>query len=129
MMKYVLWLLLILSSFTFNLDPLHAERSDPSKTLIRYFKALKHGDIETMKECIGGDYYADIRVLMERNKAYPNFLKKFYQGAKLQIMDSYNMGASTVAVVKVHFPDGSTNVNKLRLVPNNGDWRIVEEID
>ena len=127
MRKYILFIAFFLFC---NFNFLHAQVADPSDTLIVYFKALKNGDVETIKKCIAGDYYKKYKVLLEENQSYPEFLRNFYQGAEFDIVNTTKGNNDDVIVqVQTYFADGSTAHNKLRLKNFNKDgWKIVEEI-
>jgi len=56
-----------------------AEAPEPGDTVIQFFKASKHGDTKTITQLISGSFYNQRKVLLEKNKDYPNFLRESYR--------------------------------------------------
>ena len=92
-MKKVIIFILIFVFFLNIFSPLHAEKmpiddplySDITNTVLSYFTALKNGDINTIKSYIALDTYKKNKALLEQNEKYPEFLKKYYQGAEFKV--------------------------------------------
>lgn len=55
------------------------------KTCKRLFRALKTGDVDSIKGYISGDMYERYKVLLEQNEAYPDFLRNFYRDAEFKV--------------------------------------------
>ena len=127
MKRIVLYLIMVLMPF--GLHALYAETEGPADTVRSYFEALKNGDIGTMKQYIAGEYYEKYKTLFEKNEGYPEFLRNFYQGAEVAIVNSSKTGSDAIMEVEIYFPNGSNSVNRLRLRKySDGTWKIVEEI-
>lgn len=75
---------IIISSFGF----LGAHEKDPAETVTEFFIASKTGDTKAMKRLISGPFYDSIRVLLEKNKKYPQFLREHYKGHIIQVVES-----------------------------------------
>ena len=50
-----------------------------NETVFPFLEALKNGDVSLIKQYIAGDMYESRRILLEQNKEYPEFLRKYYQ--------------------------------------------------
>ena len=61
-------------------DPIYLEIE--SNVLKPFFEALKNGDVSSLLELISGEMYRNNKVLLEQNEQYPEFLRKYYSGAK-----------------------------------------------
>ena len=88
--------LMIVLSFT------DSKAADPFETVIKFFEASKSGDVETMKHLIAGTLYKSRRVLLEINTNYPEFLKKFYDGATMNPLQ-YEVGNDNMVKKKHHY--------------------------
>jgi hypothetical protein len=128
----------------------------PNGTVIKFYKASKNGDVETMKHLIAGQFYNSRKVLLNENRGYPTFLRKYYGGSKMQVV--YTVIGNDPLVKKNHpklyerhyrktkirasknvvfavvgvkhlFKEGSNIDTKLLLMKDNNDiWHIVDEI-
>ena len=88
-------------------------------TILPYFSALKDGNVTAIKMYIAGNLYEKYKVLLEQNKEYPAYLRKYYQGAvfhagKAEMSDN----DVTVEIVR-EFPDGRRNQGRLTLSKEN----------
>ena len=73
----------------------------PSETVIQFFEASKNGDVEAMKDLIAGPFYDSRKTLLEMNKDYPEFLKKFYHGVKV-VLIKHDIGDDEI-IKKNHY--------------------------
>ena len=106
-----------------------------SKTLTPYFMALKSGDIFTIKQHIAGDMYKNSKVLLEKNKNYPQFLRDIYKGATFRTSEAVVSDGDVIAHVEIAFPNGNRSLARLRLSKmknisqsdhESETWKIVE---
>lgn len=88
------------------------------------FKALKDGDVNTIKQCLGGDVFEKNRTLLEENANYHEFLRNYYRGADFQIEKVGKDDADIVIGVRVFFPDGQTRAFDLQLQKIKDAWLI-----
>lgn len=88
------------------------------------FKALKDGDVNTIKQYLNGDELENYRTLLEKNANYPEFLRNYYKGADFQIEKVEKDGADIVIGVRVFFPDGQTGAFDLQLQKIKDVWLI-----
>ena len=65
-----------------------AQISEVDDTVIGFFEASKNGDVEKMKNFIAGPFYEKRRSLLEKNKRYPDYLKKYYKGIEIQLLNT-----------------------------------------
>lgn len=130
-MKRGLFCLMVVAFVVGGNSMVAAKSAKPGDTVIQFFEASKHGDTETIKRLIAGSFYNQRKVLLEENKDYPNFLRKYYQGTELQIGNIIMEENGTVGVVdiKIQFPDGNVDTNKLLLKKDAiGTWKVVDEM-
>ena len=103
-----------------------------TETVLPYCMALRDGDVSLMKQYLSGDMYEKNRVLLEQNKEYPEFLRKYYQGAQFQVVKAEEIDNNILVNVEIEYPDGRLNFGKLRLgkdnqdIYENGSWKIME---
>ena len=103
-----------------------------TETVLPYCMALRDGDVSLMKQYLSGDMYEKNRVLLEQNKEYPEFLRKYYQGAQFQVVKAEEIDNNILVNVEIEYPDGRLNFGKLRLgkdnqdIYENGSWKIIE---
>ena len=150
-------LALIIFSLFLGFNQANAGTSDPADTVSGYFEASRNGDVDTMKTLIAGTFYDSQKVLLTKNKAYPEFLKKYYQGVRIAIVsssigdidmvakdypnlykryqrregDTTAAGNNDIAVVTVsrQFTDGKTsNTDFLLKKDQQGNWKIYERL-
>lgn len=98
-----------------------------TKTYTSLFDALRRGDVRTIKLLLPADEYPQDKVLLEQNKDYPAFLRKFYQGAKLRVgqVDSVlSAKDEVIAEFIIDMPSGESLTTRMRLKANGGGWRI-----
>ena len=66
---------------------LAAEPASPDECVMQFFEASKNGDIAGMTQRMTGSFYKQRKTLLEEKTTYPDFLRKRYDGAHLQIMN------------------------------------------
>lgn len=117
--------ILLLFSLIGWLYPATIYATEPQAVVIAYFEAMKTGDIETMKSHMAGKLYQKRKVLLEKNKKYPEFLIGFYEGAELAVIE-FRDG---IVRIQIHFPNGSIKYHNLVLKADSaGIWKIVDEL-
>jgi hypothetical protein len=77
---------IIILIFFFNINSSFA--IETTETVVQFFEASKNGDVDTMKRLIAGPFYYKRKALLEMNKGYPEFLKKFYDGVSVEILQT-----------------------------------------
>ena len=80
-----------------------------------FFKGLKMGDVNTIKQCISGKMYNEVRILLEKNRAYPEFLKRYYQGAIFSVEKLSRTKPMIIVEVVIEFRDGVKRTSMLYL--------------
>ena len=100
-----------------------------SPSVVKYafgpmFKALKDGDVNTIKQYLGGDELEKNRTLLEENANYHEFLRNYYRGADFQIEKVEKDDADIVIGVRVFFPDGQMGAFNLQLQKTKDVWLI-----
>ena len=113
-------------------DPIYLEIE--SNVLKPFFEALKNGDVSSLLGLISGEMYKNNRVLLEQNKQYPEFLRKYYSGAKFRVEKAVQMNGEVVVDVLIEFPSGRQSTNRWRLSESTGNqlasgqmsgWKII----
>jgi hypothetical protein len=106
-----------------------AQPASPDECVVQFFEASKNGDLDTMKQLIAGPFYAQRKTLFDENVQYPDFLRKHYADTRLQIMNMRAERGGWVADVRIKFPDGTVDSNKLLLQKDaSGTWKIIQDI-
>jgi len=115
-------------------DPFYTDIEN--RILAPFFNALKDGNVDVIKQYISRDMYRKNRRLLDQNKKYPEFLRKYYQGASFRMERTKKMDSHVVIDVMIEFPNGYRRVNKLRVFKKrselqdrnrNNSWRISEQ--
>jgi len=106
-----------------------AQPASPDECVVHFFEASKNGDTARMKELIAGSFYNQRKTLLEENTTYPDFLRKYYEGARLQITSMREDRGGWVVEVRITFADGTVDSNKLLLQKDaTGTWKIMQDI-
>jgi predicted SnoaL-like aldol condensation-catalyzing enzyme len=79
------------------------------------FSAMKNGEVEKIKNYISGEMLQRNRVLLEQNKEYQDFLRKFYDGAQFKVVEVVRNGDIVVANIMIIFKDGYESEIRLQL--------------
>ena len=115
-------------------DPLYVGLE--TEILSPFFKALKDGNVEVIKQYISEDMYQKNRRLLDQNKKYPETLRKYYQDASIHTK-SILLKSDTITVdVEIKLPGGNSLAKELHLVsvqpglssnlPIQSQWKIKE---
>ena len=100
-----------------------------------FFKALKDGDVGSIKQLIAGEMYERKKALLEKNKEYPKFLRNYYEGIEFYVEDTTRSGDYIVVDFLIEFADGNQNLARMYLeqskIDANGShgvgiWRIID---
>lgn len=110
--------------FLFTLPAANAAQG-PRDVAVVYFNAMQNGDVVTLKSCMSGRLYEKRKILLEQNAGYPEFLRKYYAGADIQIAEARD----GVVKVMAEFPDGSIHAYQLVVEQApDGNWLVTDEI-
>ena len=104
------------------------------ETVVPFFDALKHGDVKSIKKLVAGDMYEDKRVLLEQNKDYPDFLRKYYQGVEFIVKNIASSGDHIVIDIGIKYPSGDeinaqlylSDISATADMSEEVKWKIVE---
>ena len=108
---------------------LAAGPASPDECVAQFFEASKNGDTARMKQLIAGTFYNQRKVLLEENTTYPDFLRKYYEGARLQITSMREDRGGWVVEVRITFADGTVDSNKWLVQKDaTGTWKIIQDI-
>ena len=108
---------------------LAAGPASPDECVAQFFEASKNGDTARMKQLIAGTFYNQRKVLLEENATYPDFLRKYYEGARQQITSMREDRGGWVVEVRIAFADATVDSNKLLLQKDaTGTWKIMQDI-
>lgn len=108
-----------------------------NQILFPYFRALRDGDVSTIKRCISEDMYKKNKALLEQNKDYPKFLRDFYRGARFRSDKAVEIDGNIIVDVVIEFQGSHRSLSKLRLCKERDgsqgndkgeSWRVREII-
>lgn len=112
------------------LDPIYA--SLLNKSLRPCFKAMKKGDIDTIKKYISGDLYEKSRILLEQNKDYPKFLRNYYKNATFNVKHVEKINDEIFVEIEIIFENGFRNyhrlVYKIESENSSANWKGIRQI-
>ena len=123
--------------FTFLLlavVPAYADDIKILKTVELYTQALKSGDVEEIKNLLGGRLYEKRRVLLEENTEYSDWLKQYYAGASFSfptgVTSSSDQFPGKQVDVELHLGNVETVTTHLLLQSPTGSdqWKIVGQL-
>jgi hypothetical protein len=102
------------------------EYMEVSSVFLPFVEALKTGNVQVLKSLLSEEMYSEYRVLLEENKEYPRFLKRYYQGAEIQLENIFREGNDLHGVVRFTFPGGDMSLLKIRVgkKDSSAPWRI-----
>lgn len=108
---------------------LAAEPASPDECVAQFFEASKNGDTARMKQLMAGSFYDQRKTLLENNTTYPDFLRKHYDGARLQITAMREDRGGWVVELRTKFADGTVDTNQFLLQKDaTGSWKIVQTL-
>lgn len=81
--------------------------------ILPYFKALKNGNVNQVKQYLTENLYNQNRRLLEQNSEYPDFLRSYYEDSELSVIKTVETMGLVEFEVLVEFPDGSQNTSTL----------------
>jgi len=120
-------LFILLTLLILSLSTIEAKALGPSDTVLIYFQALKHGDIETIKDSISEEMYKIRKILLEQNQNYSEILKKAYQEAEFHIKETTIDDDNAQISVEVNCSDRKRNYNIFLYKDVGENWKIYEE--
>jgi hypothetical protein len=109
-----------------------AEAEEPFDTVMSYAEALRTGDTIRVKSLIGGRLYEKRELLLDQNEEYPDYLRKFYDGAVFQVSNELtDLGEQGQGVgIEIRFPSGHrSEIMAIVEQAPDGSWMIVDEIE
>jgi hypothetical protein len=118
---------ILIAILIFSLSPIISNASEPNDTVLRYLAALKNGDIQVIKDSITGEMYNNSKVLLEQNKSYSKFLKKFYRKAEFKIKETTANNNNVLIKVESKLPEGKTTFILYLNKNIQGKWKIFKE--
>lgn len=128
-MKKGVFCVLAMALFMGDQALLAAGPASPDESVVQFFEASKNGDTARMKQLIAGSFYNQRKVLLEENTTYPDFLRKHYDGARLQINSMREDRRGWVVEVRIKFADGTVDSNKFLVQKDaSGSWKIIDEV-
>lgn len=107
------------------------------ETLNPCFEALKNGDVSSIKLHISEGMYERYKVLLEKNKDYPEFLRNYYRGVDFWVEKVELIGHDISVSAIIKFPDNESFNSKFLLRKKmddlypaviGGRWKIVKQL-
>ena len=106
-----------------------------------FFTALKNGNLDIIRNHIDGEIYENKKVLLEKNKYYGQFLRKFYRDVEFKVVNVIKEDDGIIVMVKMHRIDGEESTISVKLVKgkrsqtdssdslhSSNEWRIVKNL-
>jgi len=107
------------------------------ETMNPYFNALKNGDVGAIKLHLSEGMYERYKVLLEKNKDYPQFLRKYYRNVDFLVEKVERIGNDILVSAMIKFSNNESLISKFLLrkemddvYPDgiSGRWKIVKEL-
>ncbi|MEA1867765.1 MAG: hypothetical protein U9N19_06665 [Thermodesulfobacteriota bacterium] len=103
------------------ISPEYLEPVQTNEAFHPLFSAMKNGKVGKIKNYISGEMLQRNRVLLEQNREYPDFLRKFYDGAQFKVVKAVRNGDIVVANIMIIFQDGYESEIRLQLHRDRSD--------
>jgi hypothetical protein len=97
------------------ISPEYLEPVQTDEAFHPLFSAMKNGEVEKIKNYISDEMLERNRVLLEQNREYPDFLRKFYDGTQFRVVEAVRNGDIVVANIMIIFQDGYESEIRLQL--------------
>lgn len=135
MIKYYLKISSIIAIFFIilikNAYPTPVETNNlqhPEEVITAYFQCLKDGNIEYLKQIIGGKLLNEKKQLIENSTEYSMFLKNYYRDSELMSISMINLAKNRIKC-KLEIIQGNNIIEiQLILTRKNRSWLITEEL-
>jgi hypothetical protein len=98
-----------------TIRPEYLEPVQADKAFQPLFSAMKNGEVGKIKNYISGEMLQRNRVLLEQNREYQDFLRKFYDGVQFKVVKAVRNGDIVVANIMIIFQDGYESEIRLQL--------------
>ncbi len=133
LLRAVLFSFLVVMLINHAETPLRASNGDPEDVgpfMRAYFQALSGGDVNTLIQMLGEPLLNHRRILLEKNTAYPDHLRSYYQDVRFVIRAiTSTKPAEYIVSAEFIFPsDGQSILLKFFLERVEGQLNIVNEI-
>ena len=102
----------------------------PENVMQYYFNALKNGDTETIITLLTDPILNNRRLLLEKNTAYPEHLRNYYQNANMFITDKTLSDDGNVCTITTNIffeSGGNPLIIQFYLKNTSEGWKISEE--
>ena len=132
-MKRVLFFisLLIMSLLLYDIVDSEAKEPEVEAVVESYFECLRSGDTTGILNLITDPLLSERRELLEKNTAYPQFLREMYNNYYMKIINIRKIkGDKRAADVEVYLNNGETPLKTRFILQNvNGSWKISDEVN
>lgn len=114
----------------FMMQPVHAEEPVVMTTVLPFLQALQAGDVNRIESFMDGKLLRDNRILLRKNKNYPEFLRNLYKDAVFHVAEVKKSQDDFLVNIAVTYPDSNSNHINIRIkqVDSSGAWKIVEQL-
>jgi hypothetical protein len=93
------------------------------------FNALKNGDVKSVEAYIGDPLYSEVKVQLQNNQEYPEFLRQYYLESYVEIIKIVDHTNEQKNVyVDLHFSSNDKQTLELQLHKTaSGDWKVTQQ--
>lgn len=124
-------LLGIIPLLYYNIAHTEADEGEVEAVVESYYGYLRAGDTAGILSLLTEPLLSERRELLERNTAYPQFLREMYQSSYMEVTDIKKVKGNRRAVdVEIYLDEGQ-NPLKTRFILQivNGSWKISNEVN
>ena len=100
-----------------------------NELVLPFFRALKAGDVDSIKRYISADMYESKQTLLEQNTEYPEFLRNYYQGVEFYVENIAEKGAYIIVYITIEYPNGDYGSARLYLCQINNIYQGMQETE
>lgn len=108
-----------------------AKEGEEAAVVESYYGYLRAGDTAGILSLLTEPLLSERRELLEKNTAYPQFLREMYQSSYMEVTDIKKVKGNRRAVdVEIYLDEGQ-NPLKTRFILQivNGSWKISNEVN
>ena len=104
-----------------------AAGATPRAVVQAYLAGLRSGNVSALGDQLGRHQKDRSKRLLTKNTEYPAFLRKYYAGVVMTIIDITPSGDDYQAKVRFDYPTSESIIRIFTLSLVNGQWKIVAE--
>ena len=106
-----------------------AENTIVETTIMPFYDALKNGDVVAVEAYIGDPLYSQVKVLLQDNQEYPDYLRQYYSNSYIEVTNVSDQSADYKNVyLDLYLSSSEKQSIELQLhKTTTGDWKVTKQ--